>query len=229
MLENLHEQLWLESFELRDNSDSRYKNRYIEGLPVLYSSNKFRLSKQRDLCSTLPAQIPILGLSSIRRLTFWWPLEPSIQPHVSRKNGKDYDTVWGVLSQKYTSLTHICIFIDCVSLAKFQLPELFGEGEEAKEKYIQDKWLDGMEKMIEGKKSLEVFELHLDSAVYRVLRSRVKYWLKEMTHQRRVKNKNKDIRYETFKCGDSTITWQGCPDGKYDRPYRGGGSSDISI
>ncbi|KAJ5559899.1 hypothetical protein N7513_002298 [Penicillium frequentans] len=180
--------------------------RYTESLPILYGSNEFRFAYHEDTCNTFPAQIPSLGLSAIRRLTFWWRLEDNIQPHMSRNNKARYDSLWNALRTKF-SLSHIRIYIDCPNLGSWdKMPKRVSENN--KNNYIQHAWLDGIEAMVEANEDLEVFEVHFYHAVYRVLKEKVKPWLEDMENKRR--GRNSAVKYKAYKCGTTTIKRQVC-------------------
>ncbi|KAJ5933734.1 hypothetical protein N7454_006063 [Penicillium verhagenii] len=193
---------------------------YTESLPILYGSNEFRFKNQKDICNTFPAQIPFLGLPTIRRLTFWWSLEIDIQPHISRHNKAKYDSLWNALGTTF-SLSHIRIYIDCPSLGSLaKMPK--GVSENDKNNYIQHAWLDGIEAMVEANEDLEVFEVHFYTGVYQVLKERVKPWLGEMENKRKVQNSA--VKYKAYKCRTTTIKRQAC----FGTGVGGGYDTDIS-
>lgn len=187
----------------------------MECLPILYA-NEFRFSKQRELCTTFPNQVPAAGLASVRRITLRWTLGTDLQPHTSVQNKAKYDSLWSALQSKYTTLTHIRIFIDSAYLAPIKdMPRgVSGDAQKKEKQLIQAAWLEGLEAMAEATKDLEVLEVHFYVKIYRILRERVKPWLKEKEEERRANNSA--VRYKAYKCRSTAIKWGGCHSESYD-------------
>ncbi|KAJ5947145.1 hypothetical protein N7466_000160 [Penicillium verhagenii] len=99
-----------------------------------------------------------------------------------------------------------------------------GVSENDRNNYIQHAWLDGIEAMVEANENLEVFEVHFYTAVYQVLREKVKPWLGEMENKRKVQNSA--VKYKAYKCRTTTIKRQSCfgTGGGYDTDISDGSS-----
>jgi hypothetical protein len=132
------------------------------------------------------------------------------------QNKEKYDLLWSVLQFKYTALTYIRIFIDSAYLAPINnIPgDVSGNAQEKEKQLIQDAWLEGLEAMVEANKDLEVLEVHFYVKLYRILRERVKLWLKEKEDERRANNSS--IRYKAYKCRSTAIKYGGCHGESYD-------------
>jgi hypothetical protein len=90
-----------------------------------------------------------------------------------------------------------------------------------KSQLFQNGWLEGLEAMVEANKTLEVFEVHIYVKVYRILRERIKPWLKKKEEEPQATNGA--VSYKAYKCRNTAIKWQACPGGSYE-----GVGTDIS-